>query len=784
MMPVEQIRSDAARRSRRTAAITACFILLMLVPALAAWAQAIKGAKPEYVPGELLVGYKPGVAAAEVQSLHTRIGATLARRFTFISTDYVRLPKGMTVEQAIAMYTKDGGVLYAEPNYKVKALDSPDLLPNDPLYPQQWAWPKIKAPRAWGYTTGSDTVVVADIDTGVDYTHRDLAANMWRNPGEIPDDGVDNDGNGYVDDVYGIDAANDDSDPKDDHGHGTHTSGTIGAVGNNGTDVAGANWTVRIMALKFLNSDGGGSTEGAITCLEYVTKMRKQFGINIVATSNSWGGGGESQALKRAFNAAGRAGVIHCCAAGNSGSDNDVSPQYPPSYDLDSIIAVAASGPHDGKAAFSCYGATSVDIAAPGVGILSTFPRNKTKSWDGTSMATPHVTGACALIAATRPGIPVDIIKAIVLRNADPLPQWAGLCVSGGRLNLYRCVTPCPQVVANTPERGTTGVPRDTTIKMLFSQRMSKRAVEGKFTLTSGAGGTASAVAGTWKWGNAYTAVFTPSAPLDWKTTYTAKLLAAAKSVAGKRLDGNFNGRADGSPDDDFQWQFTTEAPAVPQCTLVSPAEGAHIGPGAYTCQATATPTAPATVTSVRFDYVGPGPTLPSSPDLAIPDVGDPVTDVINCTQSGSLADIQVYVNITHTWIGDLTVKLTSPSGTSVLLHNRTGGSTHDLVGWFPTVLTPAEPLSRFADEPINGNWTIEVQDHAALDVGTLNEWRLKLKVWAPIGVDSDGPSSGYWEVPWDLSALTAGTYQVRAQAIDSYGSTGSDVSEGVVVTP
>ena len=784
MTQAEQSHPDATTRPRRTTAIAACFVLL-LVPALVAWAQATKGAKPEYVPGELLVGYRPGVAAAEVQSLHARIGATLARRFTFISTDYVKLPKGMTVEQGIAAYMRDGRVLFAEPNYKVHVLDAPDLLPNDPLYPRQWAWSKIKAPKAWGQTTGSETVVAADIDTGVDYNHRDLAANMWRNPGEIADDGIDNDGNDYVDDVYGIDVFNHDSDPMDDHGHGTHTSGTIGAVGNNGTDVVGANWTVKIMALKFLNSEGGGYTEDAITCLEYVTKMKTQFGIHIVATNNSWGGGGWSQGLKAALDAAGRAGVIHCCAAGNSGSDNDSTPQYPASYDLNSTIAVAASGPHDDRADFSCFGATSVDLAAPGVRILSTFPGNRTKSYDGTSMATPHVTGACALIAATRPGIPVNAIKGIVLKNVDPLPQWTGLCVTGGRLNLYRCVTPCPQVVANTPETDVTGVPRDATIRMLFSQRMNKRTVEGKFTLASSAGGPASVVAGTWKWGSAYRAVFIPSAPLDWKTTYTARLLATARSVGGKRLDGNFNGRAEGSPDDDFQWQFTTEAPAAPQVTLVSPADGAHIGPGAYTCQATATPTPPATVTSVRFDYIGPGPTLSRSPALAIPDAGDPVTDVINCTQSGLLSGLGVYVNITHTWIGDLTVKLTSPSGTSVMLHSRTGGDTDDLVGWYPAALTPAEPLDKLANEPINGNWTIEVQDHAQWDVGTLNEWRLRFNVWTPIGVDSDGPSSGsYWGVPWDLSALTAGTYQVRAYAVDSYGSTGSDVSKGVVVTP
>jgi hypothetical protein len=317
--------------------------------------------------------------------------------------------------------------------------------PNDSDYAKLWGLKNsgqtggtsgcdIKAEDAWEYTTGSKNVIVAVIDTGVDYNHPDLSANMWMNPGEIPGNGVDDDENGFIDDVYGWNfitgAPN--GDPMDDNGHGTHCAGTIGGVGNNGQGVAGVNWNVKIMALKFLAADGGGSTADAIGCVDYAVQMGAKF------TSNSWGGGGFSQALYDAIKASGDAGMLFVAAAGNSGSDNDVSPHYPSSFDLDNIIAVAATDHNDEIASFSCYGATSVDIGAPGVDIYSTYPTafGSYDTLSGTSMATPHVAGAVALIYAADPTLTADKVKSLLLEYADPVPSLAGKCVTGARLNI------------------------------------------------------------------------------------------------------------------------------------------------------------------------------------------------------------------------------------------------------------------------------------------------------------------------------------------------------------
>ena len=221
--------------------------------------------------------------------------------------------------------------------------------------------------------------MIADIDTGVAYDHVDLAANMWHNPGEIPGNGIDDDGNGYIDDVYGIDSVNGDSDPYDDHGHGTHTSGTAAAVGNNGIGITGVAWQARIMALKFLDAGRSGTDADAITCIDYVVDEKLNHGVNVVAINASWGGGGYDALLRDAINAAGAANIVFCAAAGNGyGVDNDVTPHYPSSYDCANIISVAATDDNDALADFSNYGLTSVDLAAPGVDTLSTTPGQST----------------------------------------------------------------------------------------------------------------------------------------------------------------------------------------------------------------------------------------------------------------------------------------------------------------------------------------------------------------------------------------------------------------------
>ncbi|OAD21914.1 serine protease, subtilase family, partial [Candidatus Thiomargarita nelsonii] len=273
----------------------------------------------------------------------------------------------------------------------------------------------IDAVEAWDTFTGSHDVVVAVIDTGVDYNHVDLVDNRWINVGEIAGNGIDDDGNGFVDDVYGYDFVYGDSDPMDGHSHGTHCSGTIGGVGNNSIGVAGVAHTVRIMAVKFLDDSGSGSTDDAIESVLYAVDN----GAHIL--SNSWGGDDFSQGLEDAISYANDHDVLFVAAAGNDGRDTDVSPHYPSSYDVPNVLAVAATDHNDAKPSWSNYGLTSVDLGAPGVDTLSTEPGNSYGYKSGTSMATPHVSGAAALVKGYNPGLSALDIKSLIMDSVDPV---------------------------------------------------------------------------------------------------------------------------------------------------------------------------------------------------------------------------------------------------------------------------------------------------------------------------------------------------------------------------
>ena len=325
---------------------------------------------------------------------------------------------------------KDPAVLYAEPDYIVFRTQAT----NDPLLSKQWALPKIQASQAWEITKGSSNVNVAVIDTGIDYKHPDLEGNIWKNMGEIPNNGKDDDGNGYIDDVYGWDFVNNDKDPMDGHGHGTHVAGTIAAATNNGQKIAGVAWNAKMAGLKFLSDSGSGSTSGAIDAVAYSSAM----GFKV--SNNSWGGGGYSRALKEVITEAGKNGQIFCAAAGNSGSNNDSMPHYPSNYDCENIISVAASDRSDKLASFSCYGKNSVDLAAPGVSILSLLPDKKTASWSGTSMATPHVAGAATLFFAINPNATHTEVKNAIMSSVDKIADFEEKMITGGRLNVAKAL--------------------------------------------------------------------------------------------------------------------------------------------------------------------------------------------------------------------------------------------------------------------------------------------------------------------------------------------------------
>jgi subtilisin family serine protease len=388
--------------------------------------------------GEVIIKFKSNASDQDKNQVRAELGGYHMKGWGRIQAELRKLDPELSVEEAISRYRNHPKVEYIEPNYIVEANETP----NDPLFGQLWgmentgqtggtAGADISATTAWDVFTGSGTALIGVIDTGVDYTHPDLAANIYTNPGEVPGNGIDDDLNGYVDDVRGWDFYNDDNDPMDDHGHGSHVSGTIGGVGNNGIGVAGVCWTVKIMPLKFLSASGSGSTADAVDAVEYATMM----GVNL--TSNSWGGGGFSQALFDAINAANTAGILFVAAAGNSGANTDVSAHYPSSYALPNIISVAATDDNDQLASFSNYGATTVDLAAPGVDILSTFPGNTYGSISGTSMATPHVSGALGLVFGRFPAIGHLDAKNLILNFADPLPNLSGVVATGGRLNAF-----------------------------------------------------------------------------------------------------------------------------------------------------------------------------------------------------------------------------------------------------------------------------------------------------------------------------------------------------------
>jgi subtilisin family serine protease len=409
----------------------------MLVVILAVSSVAGAAGPPAYVPGEVLVRFRPTTRAAERASLRSGLHATVLRSFPSLGVEHLRLD-GMTVEQAIERFGADPRVAYVEPNYELHA----DRTPNDPLFPRMWGLANtgqtggnegadIHATSAWDVFTGDSTLLIGAIDSGVDYLHPDLVANIWTNPGEIEGNGIDDDGNGYVDDVHGYDFPNHDGDPMDDNGHGTHTAGTIAATGSNGTGVTGVCWRAKIVAIKFLNASGSGTVAGAIEAIQYAIR------VGCRVTSNSWGGSGYSNALRDAIGAAGDAGQLFVAAAGNSARDVDADPNYPSGYDLSNILSVAATDAFDQLAPYSNYGATTVDLAAPGSDILSTFPGNRYALISGTSMAAPLVTGVVALAMGRFPGTTSLAIRDLVLRSVDPLPQLAGLCATGGRLNAF-----------------------------------------------------------------------------------------------------------------------------------------------------------------------------------------------------------------------------------------------------------------------------------------------------------------------------------------------------------
>ncbi len=880
----------------------------------------------------------------------------------------VTLPDTMRVDAALVGLAIAGeAVQCAEPDWQVSAI----RVPNDPSYPSLYGMNNtgqtggrvdadIDAPEAWDLATGTN-VIVGMIDTGVQWNHPDLAANIWSNPAEANGvAGVDDDGNGYVDDVRGWDFVNNDNNPTDDNGHGTHTAGTVAAVGNNATGVTGVCWSARLMPLKFLDGSGSGWDSDAIRAIRYATRNGARL------TSNSWGGGGASQAEFDAIAEANNAGVLFVAAAGNSGTNNDTSPQYPASFTNPNILAVAATDKYDARASFSCYGATSVDLGAPGVSILSTYPGSSYAYMSGTSMATPHVAGACALLFSYRPASTGTQVKGAILASVDPISSLTGRCVTGGRLNLFRALqnlggsTPTTHAISGTvtlsgsplsgvtvtlsgagsgtattsstgtysfaslvdgaytvtPSRGgSTFVPTSRSVTLAGADSPANNfaatatpishAISGAVTVGgsplsgvtmtlsgAGSGTTTTSSTGTYSFASladgAYTVTpsrggytFAPtnrsvtlvgadSAGNNFAATTLLHSISGAVTLNGSPFSGvtvtlsgaatgtmttgsggawSFPGLADGSYSVTPSRTNYSFSPASLGFTLSGADSSANnfaatlsnpmsisgtvrngggsgvsgvtmtltggaaaqtttsasgtwsfggLADGSYTVTPSGaglafSPTSRAVVltssSAAGVDFTASSSATTTStyvcdpaPDLGIQDNSTTTATLILPAGSGTVQDVNVYVDITHTYIGDLVVSVTSPTGTTVILHNRAGGATANLRTWYDTQTAPAQSLGMLVGQGASGVWTLTVADQATQDVGTLNEFRLEVQVSgatgtisgritvggttrAGVAVNASGPAAlaGVTDAfgNYSFGALASGTYPV-----------------------
>lgn len=412
---------------------------------------------------EVLVKFRPEVSLAEITKIankkNDKVEDEIESVKNLVSIDDL---DGLEAEKVAEEYRKMSDlVLYAEPNVQIKLdptenlrevtdenTDEQPLSPNDPMFSEQWALNNagqnggkqkadIDALKAWLKTKGSKKVVVAVLDSGVDYTHLDLVSNIWIRPENIPQ--YKDDELGVINDINGFNSAVNFDDPMDDNGHGTHCAGIIGAKGNNQLGITGINWDVEIMPLKFLGRGGFGSTKDAIEAINYAID-RKQKGVNIRVINASWGSTAYSKALEDAIRAAGEAGILFVAAAGNDSSNNDKRPHYPSNYKLSNVISVAALDRSDNLASFSNFGASSVHIAAPGKDILSTWLKDGFREASGTSMAAPQVSGAAALILASEPNITVEKLRERLLQSVDKLDGLNGKVENGGRLNAAKAL--------------------------------------------------------------------------------------------------------------------------------------------------------------------------------------------------------------------------------------------------------------------------------------------------------------------------------------------------------
>ena len=614
----------------------------------------------------VIVKLKPGINASEVEKVKTAIGVKSVKVVGLTGAQIWDLRSSSSLDNAISVLNnsqnkslfqyieKDSVVGLNRPSKPNRPDLSPKLIPNDPGFNQLWGLNNtgqnggtvdadIDAPEAWDIQTGNPNLVIGVIDTGVDYNHPDLLGNIWTNPGEIANDGIDNDNNGYIDDVRGWDFAYNDNNPSDVDGHGTHVSGTIAGKGNNGVGVTGVAWNAKIMPVKFLNDSGSGTLSNAILAIDYATAKGVQL------TNNSWGGGGYSQALYDSINAAGNAGALFIAAAGNSAQNADVNPMYPAGYNLANIISVASTTRTDALSSFSNYGLTSVDLGAPGSDIYSSIPGGGYATYSGTSMASPHVAGAAALLWSQNPTWTAQQVKNTLMNTGDAISSLAGKTVSGKRLNIFNALG-AANLPAVTVAVSPATVQEDGTTNLVYTFTRSNINLSSPLTVNFGASGTANAAAVGSDPAD-YTVLTSSSVTFNPTTKLGTVTFAANATTATVAVD----------PIADTIAEIQNETIAL----TVNSGTG-YIG---------GTPTA-ATGTIVSEE------TLPifSNPNaITIPSsgAGNPYPSTINVSGlTGGINSLKVTLTgLSHTWSDDIDVLLVGPSGAKALLMSDTGGS-------------------------------------------------------------------------------------------------------------
>ena len=700
---------------------------------------------------------------------------------------------GASLEKTLAAYASDSSVRFAEPDFRVHAA----VTPNDSYFRDVWglhntgqngglADADIDAPEAWDLIQGSIGTVVAIIDSGIDYLHPDLYRNVWINQGEIPStilpllvdldgdalitfrdlndplnqgidkitdlngngiidgrdllydlsaggwaDGISNDGDTYVDDLIGWNFVKNTNDPFDDHGHGTHVAGTVGADGNNSRGIAGVLWEVQLVGLKFLDATGGGYVSSAIAALNYAVAK------SIDISNNSWGGGGYSQALYDAINAARIHGHVFVAAAGNGGSDgigddNDALPQYPSSYNLDNIVAVAATDKYDKLAGFSNYGATSVDVAAPGVEILSTVPGGFAYA-SGTSMAAPHVTGVVAMVQAQNPSWTYSQTIAQVLNKADQLTGLQGKLSTGARLNAHGAVsaalpdTTGPRIISAVPNASATSPV--SSVRVTFNEAIDPAS----FTLAdisdfSGPNGTITPTGVAAVSGSGDKSFDVTFASQSSPGTYRFSVGPDVLDQSGNAMDQDQDGIVGESTEDRYHVQFVIDSSYT-----YSSSPGAPIRDG-Y-----------ATVVSINVDR-----------DIKI-------------------ADLNVKLDISHTYDADLRMYLIAPDGSWISLIRHRGGSGDHFKGTllddeastpiaygkapFSGSYRPEYSLSAFDGKNARGTWKLQVEDWYRKHTGKINSWSLTFE-----GAISSTASASFDEASAKRSARAAERQLLRTR--------------------